>query len=185
MASALDEGLLGDGGGDGGLLGGHVGDVELGLLGLVGGGDGELGLDRGGSGGLLGGDGRLGSTAGAGADELLDLGGVVAGVLLAEGGGVAGVLLGNGAGLGGLGVDDVGGVLEVLVDELLVGDVDEGQGEGEGGANQGETPVRDQLGKVVADEGSNGGLRGSVSMDLGKYMVVMQSCPGQRRYSRR
>lgn len=140
---------LGDlgGGVGGGLLGGGNG-----LLGRGGGELGSLGL-------LLGGDGG-GSGGGAATHHLLNLAGVVASVLLAESSNLVGLLLGSGAQLSSLGVDGVAGSLEVLVDELLVGGVDEGNEEGEGGAENGKAPVGDELDEEVGDEGSDAGLVG-------------------------
>lgn len=110
----------------------------------------------------LGNDGiGLGSSGRAtlATQHLLNLAGVVAGVLLAKGSDLLGLLLGNAANLGGLSLNDVRGVLDVLIDQLLIGDVDQGQDEGENSAKDGKTPVRNQLRKVVADEGKDSGLQ--------------------------
>jgi hypothetical protein len=93
------------------------------------------------------------------AEHLLDLAGVVTGVLLAHSRKLTGLLLGNAADLGGLGVDGVRGVLDMVVDELLVGSVDEGQEEGEGGPDDGKAPVGNELDEVVGDEGSDTSLQ--------------------------
>lgn len=132
------------------VTGGGSGEVGLlhGGLGLVGRGGGELLL-------LLGGLGR----GGAAAEDALGLCRVVAHVLLGEVGHVGGVLAGGGAELSRLLVDDVRGVLELLVDDLLVHGVDGGHGEGDGGAEDGEGPVGDDLDEEVRDEGNDKGLR--------------------------
>ena len=126
---------------------------------------------------LLGGDGEIGGPillvggrghAGIGratADDLLGLGGVVTHVLLGELGSVGGVLLGDGPQLGGLGVDDVARLLQVAVDELLVGGVDERSEEDDGGGDQGEAPVRDNLDQEVGEEGTKESLLRQLAFD--------------------
>jgi len=110
---------------------------------------------------LDGSRGGLGAGLGGGrpaTDELLGLGGVVSHVLLGDLGVLGCGLLGSLAELGGLSADDLGGLAEVLVDELLVRLVDErGEEEGSGG-NQREAPVRNDLDEVVRDEGGDGSL---------------------------
>lgn len=150
-----DEGLLLVG--KNGLLG-NFGSVDIdGLLRFLSRSNGEGGH-------LLGrlGNSRLGLVAGRRAtlatQHLLDLAGVVAGVLLTQGGDLLSLLLGDTSDLGSLSLNDVASVLEMLIDQLLIGDVDQREHEGEHGANDSKTPIRDQLGKVVADEGEDGGL---------------------------
>lgn len=46
----------------------------------------------------------------------------------------------------------------MVIDQFLIGDVDQGKDKGENSARDGKTPVRDQLGKVVSDEGEDGSL---------------------------
>ena len=137
------------------MLGSHgrlLGDLELVLRGRGEVGILEVGLGRHGLGG-----------AGAGAtDQGLGLGGVVTHVLLGEQSSLLGVLLGDGAQLGSLVVDHIVGLLEVVVDELLVGGVDQRNGEGEGSAEQCETPVGNDLDEVVREEGTNSSLNGIV-----------------------
>jgi hypothetical protein len=58
----------------------------------------------------------------------------------------------------GLGVDDVGCVLDVVVDELLVRLVDERGEEDDRGGDQGEAPEWDDLDQVVGEESANEGL---------------------------
>ena len=57
-----------------------------------------------------------------------------------------------------LGVDDIAGLLQVVVDELLVCLVNEGCKEDDGGGDQGKAPVRDNLDKPVGEKSTNGGL---------------------------
>lgn len=87
-------------------------------------------------------------------NHLLSLGGVVAHVLLGDLGGLGGVLLGSGPQLGGLGVDDIGRLLELVVNQLLVAGVDKRHEEGGRGGDKGETPVGDDLDEVVRYEGT-------------------------------
>ena len=47
----------------------------------------------------------------------------------------------------------------MLVDELFVGSVDEGDKESQGGAEDGKAPVGNKLDEEVGDEGSEAGLR--------------------------
>lgn len=129
------------------------------LLGLLGRGDGEHGLLGGGHGRGLGRGRGRGATA---TQHLLNLAGVVARILLAHGGEVVGLLLGDAADLSGLGADRIRSVLEVVVDELLVGGVDEGNEEGDGGADNSQAPVGHELDQVVGDEGGDAGLGLSV-----------------------
>lgn len=55
----------------------------------------------------------------------------------------------DGAQLLGLAVDKVLGLLELVVNELLVGSVDQRSEEDNSGGNERKTPVRDNLDKVV------------------------------------
>lgn len=68
------------------------------------------------------------------------------------------MLLGNRAELSRLGADNLAGMLELGVDELLVGGVDERGEEDDGGGDDGQAPVGNNLDEVVRDEGSEGGL---------------------------
>lgn len=61
--------------------------------------------------------------------------------------------------LRGLGIDDVGRLPQVVVNELLVGGVDERDEEEQSGADERETPVGHNLDEVVRDEGSDTSLR--------------------------
>jgi len=58
----------------------------------------------------------------------------------------------------GLGVDDVGCVLDVVVDELLIRLVDERGEEDDRGGDQGEAPEWNDLDQVVGEESANEGL---------------------------
>lgn len=55
-------------------------------------------------------------------------------------------------------VDNVGGIGDVVVDELLVGLVDERCKEEDGGGDEGKTPQWDDLDQVVRGEGTKEGL---------------------------
>lgn len=107
------------------------------------------------SGGLGGGGTGRGLTT---TEQLLGLGAVVAEILLGDLRSLARVRGGNPPELLGLGVDDTLRVLNVVVDQLLVGGVDQRHGEDEGGADKGESPVRDDLNEPVRKEGANGNL---------------------------
>lgn len=137
-----------------GVLLGNLGEVDLlGLGGVLSGGVGKLGR-------RLDDDLARGSLA---RQKSLDLVGVVASILLAESGNLVELLLGNILDLGGLGVNQVGGVLDLRIDKLLVAGVDQGNKENDGGADDGETPVGDELDEEVGDEGSNPSLGGPIS----------------------
>lgn len=82
-------------------------------------------------------------------NQSLGLGSVVTYILLSDLGGLLSVLLGNGAELSGLGIDNLAGVLQLVVNELLVGSVDERGEKDDSGADDGETPVWDDLDEVV------------------------------------
>lgn len=125
--------------------------------GLRGRSDRELGTLGRGDGNLFGGS-RSSGRGRAATDHVLDLASVVTGVLLAKSSKLISLLLSGVADLSSLSVDDFGGVLEVLIDELLVGSVDEGNKESNGGAKDGKTPVGNKLDKEVGDEGRKTGL---------------------------
>jgi len=107
---------------------------------------------------LLGGLGGDFGRSGSAADELLSLGGVVAHVLLGDLGGMGRVLAGHVANLAGLGIDNIRRLLNMVVDELLVGRIDERDEEQRRGEDQSEAPVRDDLDEPVGDEGRKEGL---------------------------
>lgn len=132
---------------------------DLSNLRLLGGSSRELGLlRRSNRGGLLGSCGdRRSSTAAT--EHLLDLASVVTSVLLAHGSQLIGLLLGNASDLSSLGVNSIGGRLEVLVDQLLVGGVNQRNEEANRGGNDGEAPVGNKLDEVVGHEGGNAGLK--------------------------
>lgn len=154
-----DDRVLGD---DHGQLGGL--ELSLGRSGEVGIAILLLGRDASGGSSLGVSLGR-GRTA-ASTDQLLSLGGVVTHVLLSDLSVLSCGLLGSITELGGLGVDDVAGLAEVLVDELLVLLIYERGEEEDGGEDQGQSPVGDDLDEIVGDEGSDGSL-GSVSFAQG------------------
>lgn len=137
-----------------------LGDLALGLGSL--GGRGLLG-GRNREFRLLGRSDRLGRTGrssrAAAAEHLLNLAGVVSSVLLAHSSELIGLLLGNAPNLSGLSVNSIGGGLEVLVDQLLVGGVNQRNEEGNRGGNDGETPVWHKLDEMVGNEGSDAGLK--------------------------
>lgn len=78
-------------------------------------------------------------------EHLLHLASVVASVLLGQRANVLGLLLNDTLNLCGLSVDDIRSALEMLVDKLLVGGVDQGHEESDSGADHSKTPVRDEL----------------------------------------
>lgn len=59
----------------------------------------------------------------------------------------------------GLAANQIGTLLNVLVDELLVGGVNEGCQEQGSSSNQGKTPVGNNLGQEIGEESSDGSLR--------------------------
>jgi hypothetical protein len=73
---------------------------------------------------------------------------------------VLGVLHGDRAELGRLSANNLAGVLELGVNELLVGGVDQRSEEDDRGGDDGQAPVGDDLDEVVRDESSEGGLAG-------------------------
>lgn len=103
---------------------------------------------------LLGGSG---SNAVA-AQNLLDLFSIVSSILLADGGEMVGLLLSSISNLGSLGIDGIGSSLELLVNKLLVGGVDQGGEEGDGGSDDGKNPVGEHLDQEAGDEGSDTSL---------------------------
>ncbi len=95
---------------------------------------------------------RLGSSLGgsrSSSDQLLSLGGVVTYILLRELGSLGCVLAGDLAKLLGLSMNNIANLLKVMVDKLLVVHIDQGRKENDGGAQQGQDPVGDDLDKIV------------------------------------
>lgn len=86
------------------------------------------------------------------ADHLLSLGSVVANILLGDLGGLGSVLAGHAAQLLGLGVNHISSLSQVVVDQLLVGGVDQRGEEGDGGCDKSKTPVGNNLDQVVREE---------------------------------
>jgi hypothetical protein len=78
--------------------------------------------------------------------------------LLSNGSKVVGLLLSSISNLGGLGVDGFGGGLELLIDELLVGGVNQRSKESNGGRNDGKNPVGSDLDEETRDKGSDASL---------------------------
>lgn len=112
----------------------------------------------------LGGRGGVGALA---TEHLLDLASVVTSILLGQRSDVLGLLLHNTLDLGGLSVDDVGGALEVLINQLLVRSIDKRNEKGHSGGNESKAPVRDELDEVVREVGGNTSLHYSVSAPNG------------------
>jgi hypothetical protein len=108
------------------------------------------------SGFSLGDGGR--DRAASATNHLLSPGSIVSCILLCSLGGSGGMVASELLDLLGLGVDDVGCVLDVVVDELLVRLVDERGEEDDRGADQGEAPEWDDLDQVVGEESANEGL---------------------------
>lgn len=94
----------------------------------------------------------------------LGLGGILANVLLGQLGSLLGVLLSNGLELSSLGADDLASTVKLGIDNLLVGLVDEGTEEGNSSANQGKTPVGDDLDEVIGEESGEGNEAGNVDV---------------------
>jgi hypothetical protein len=90
--------------------------------------------------------------------QFLSLGSVVTNVLLRDLSRLGSVLACNCAKLLGLGVDHVRGLLQVVIDKLLVRRIDERCKEGDSSCDQGKTPVRDNLDEVIRQESSNSNL---------------------------
>lgn len=58
---------------------------------------------------------------------------------------MVGLLLSSISNLGSLGIDGIGSSLELLVNKLLIGGVDQGGEEGNGGSDDGKNPVGQHL----------------------------------------
>jgi hypothetical protein len=54
-------------------------------------------------------------------------------------------------------------VVELLINQLLVGGINQRNKENDGGANNSKAPVGNKLDKIVRNEGSDKGLRMSVT----------------------
>ena len=113
-----------------------------------------------GLGGLCGGNWR-GGAAPSIANVLLSLSGVVSNVLFGGIGGARGVVAGELLDLLGLLVDNVGGVGNVVIDELLVSLVDERSKEEDGGEEESKAPKWDNLDQVVGEESTEESLNRS------------------------
>jgi len=55
-------------------------------------------------------------------------------------------------------IDDVSSVVEVFINQILVGDVDQGNEVYDGGCNEGDSPSWDELDKEVGYESGREGL---------------------------
>lgn len=120
---------------------------------------------------------RLGGRGGGGgslttAEHLLGLSSVVAHELLGHLGGVGGVGASNLLELLSLGVDNVLRILKVVVDQLLVGGVDQGHSKEEGGGNERKTPVWNNLNEPVREEGANGDLEAHKKTLVNRIMII-------------
>jgi len=91
-------------------------------------------------------------------EETLDLVAVVADVLLTDVGNLLHLFRSNTLDLGSLAVDELGSVVKLLVDELLVRSVDQRHNKSNGSANEGKTPDGNELDKVVGDKSSDESL---------------------------
>lgn len=91
----------------------------------------------------------------------MGLGGVVTNVHLGGSSGVAGVLAGNLANLCSLCIDDLGQLLDLSINESLVGFVNQWAEEENRGADESETPERNDLNEVVGDESGEESSAGS------------------------
>jgi len=101
--------------------------------------------------------GRLGGLGGGGASPgisnyFLGLGGVVTSVGLDGRGGARGVVGSKLLDLGGLGIDNLGDVVELLVDDFLVVDVDQGCEVDARDTDQGEAPEGNELDEEVGEQ---------------------------------
>lgn len=99
-----------------------------------------------------------GGAAASIANQLLCFGRVVADILLSGIGGASSVVAGDLSHLLGLLVDDARGIVEVVVNELLVGLVDKRAEEQDRGRDKGKAPEGNHLNQEVGDEGTEEGL---------------------------
>lgn len=117
-------------------------------------------------------------------EEILDFAAVIANVLLADVGNLLHLLRSNALDLGSLVVDELGSVVELLVDELLVGSVDQRHNKGNSGTNEGKTPDGNELYKVVRDESSDESLLIVSIMKCFGYVWNLQQRTQQRSRQR-
>lgn len=111
----------------------------------------------------------------AATEQLLSLGGVVAHVLLGNLGSLGSVGAGKLSKLFGLCSHNVLGVLKVVVDQLLVGRVDQRHSEQEGGGEERKSPVWDDLHEPVGEEGAKGNLGATYVSDVLQQSKVLGS----------
>jgi hypothetical protein len=95
------------------------------------------------------------------------------------------VLAGHLAQLASLSVDDVRCLLDLAVDELLVRGVDERDSEEGGGADQCETPVRNDLDEPVGDKRSEEGLPYDIAISASaprniRFSLIKRAYRGRR-----
>lgn len=93
--------------------------------------------------------------------QRLSFGSVVAHVLLGDLGGLRSMLARNLAYLLGLAVEHFGALLHVVVDQLLVGSVDERRYEQNSSSNQGKTPIGNDLRQEVREKSTDCGKSGN------------------------
>lgn len=122
----------------------------------------RLGLARLGNGLMLDRAHKLGSLGGSGAagtDVFLGLGAVLADILLHQAGGLRSALTSQITELVGLGVDDLLGIDNLLVDDFPVADVHQGSKVCGSHSNHGQAPEGNEADQPVASESSSEGLR--------------------------
>ena len=117
----------------------------------------------GGTGRLAGHLRRLGASPGR-ADEALSLGGVVPSILHHARRGTIGVVVGHILHLGCLGIDNLGRVGQVGVNDFFVVDVDQWAKVGQRGSDEGQAPEWDDLDQPVGEEGSGAGGYGDINV---------------------
>lgn len=103
--------------------------------------------------------GRLRGGRAAGSDVTLGLRAVLADILLHQAGGVRGTLASHVPELVGLGVDDLLGVDNLLVNELTVADIDKGGEVCGGHSNHSQAPEGNEADQPVAGESSSESLK--------------------------
>ena len=109
---------------------------------------------------------RRGGAGTSASDHLLSLGRIVSNILLCDIGGARSVVGGELLDLLGLLVDHAGSIGDVMVNELLVGLIDERCKKEDRGGDESKTPQRDDLDQVVREEGTEEGLELLVSTFL-------------------
>lgn len=108
--------------------------------------------------GWLGGHSWGSGTRTSASNDPLSLGRIVSNILLCDICGTRGVVTGELLNLLGLLVDDIGGIFDVMVNDLLVSLIDERRKEEGRGGDECKTPQWDDLDQVVRGEGTEEGL---------------------------